>query len=363
MPLKKYFYTFIMLNDFNMKKSIFLLLTLCLIGAANVNSQSLFKKVAGSMKDELLGTNKTKTDPEPACACKDAVLVVGLGGKMQIDYKEAEISTLDDGSILIKDKMSGNFYIVKDAVISGPLSQGDPRIAGVEESSESKDPSPSLMKKYRQYISMSGDKYVITFKGQKYGPYARIYSFSITQSGEKFGALAVETIVVTEDEGKKMDAAIKNAKTDQEKMDLAMQYSQQMSQKMMQGGGAEGISQKIVTNVPGAKTDIVATLAGMMNAKAKYDDIVMIAYGKISDLTGKQLISIKPEYSGIQDIYVNTVNTKYAVYTYGTLTISDGTSYTDIFNPHLVKTDGQVYLAYDYFSPKKNAIMMCKIPW
>jgi hypothetical protein len=364
MPLKKYFYTFIILNDYNMKKSIFLLLTLCLIGSCPVNSQSLLKKVAGSMKDELLGTKKTKTDPEPACACSDAEMVVGLGGKLQIDYKEADISTLDDGSILIKDKVSGNFYIVKDGIISGPLSQGDPRIAVIEESSsESKDPSPSLMKKYRQYISMSGDKYVITFKGQKYGPYARIFSFSITQSGDKFGALAVETIVVTEDEGKKMDAAIKNAKTDQEKMDLAMQYSQQMSQKMIQGGGAEGISQRIVTNIPGAKTDIVATLAGMMNAKAKYDDIVMIAYGKISDLTGKQLISIKPEYSGVQDIYLNTANTKYAVFSYGTLTLSDGTSYTDIFNPHLVKTAGQVYLAYDYFSPKKNAIMMCKISW
>jgi hypothetical protein len=363
MPFKKYFHTFIILNDNNMKKSIFLLFTLCLIGSAPVNSQSLFKKVAGSMKDELLGTKKTKTDPEPACACKDAILVVGLGGKIQIDYKEADISTLDDGSILIKDKVSGNYYIVKDGVISSPLSQGDPRINGMEEVPESKDPSSALMNKYRQYISMSGDKYIITFKGQKYGPYAQIFSFMKTQSGDKFAALAVENIMMTEDEGKKMDAAIKNAKTDQEKMDLAMQYSQQMSQKMIQNGGAAGISQKIVTNIAGAKTDIVASMRGMMNAKAKYDDIVMVAFGKISDLAGKQLISIKPEYSGVQDLFVNTTNTIYAVYTYGTLTLSEGTSYTDIFNPHLVKTDRQVYLAYDYFSPKKNAIMMCKIPW
>jgi hypothetical protein len=34
-----------------------------------------------------------------------------------------------------------------------------------------------------------------------------------------------------------------------------------------------------------------------------------------------------------------------------------------LFNPHLIKTGSQVYLAYTYYSPKKNAMMQCKIPW
>jgi hypothetical protein len=349
-----------------MKKSVFLLLALCLMSASPMNGQGLLKKVTKSMKDELLGTKKggaTNTDPEPKCACSDAEMVVGLGGKLQIAYKESEITTLDDGSILIKDKMTGNYYIVKDGALTGPLSQNDPRIATTESSSDSKDPTLLLAKKYKEYISASGDKYLITFQGQKYGPYAKIFSFMISQSHDKFAALAVENIIATEDEAKKMDDAIKNAKTDQEKMDLAMQYSQQMQQKLMQGGGAAGISQKIVTNVPGAKTDISAAYTSTLNAKAKFDNIVTVAYGKVNDLAGKTLIAIKPEYSGLQDIYVNTSNTKYAVYNYGTLTLSDGTSYTDLFNPHLIKTGGQVYLTYNYYSPKKNAIMMCKIPW
>jgi len=39
-----------------------------------------------------------------------------------------------------------------------------------------------------------------------------------------------------------MEEAIKNAKTDQEKMDLSMKYSQQMMQKMQQGGGTNKYS-------------------------------------------------------------------------------------------------------------------------
>jgi hypothetical protein len=331
------------------------------MGTAAMNAQGILRKAANAMKNELLGVKNT--DPEPACACSDAEQVVGLGGKLQIDYKESDITNLDDGSMLIKNKISGSYYIVKDGAVTGPLSEGDPRIATTEVSSNSKDPTPALMRKYSNYISRSGDKYNISFAGKTYGPFAQIYSFLVSQSKEKFAALAVDNIVMTDDEGKKMDAAIKNAKTDQEKMDLAMQYSQQMSQKMMQSGGAAGITQKIVTNVPGAKTDITSALGGIMNAKAKYDDIVMIAYSKINDLTGKTLIAIRPEYAGVQDIYVNTGNTKYAVYNYGTLTMSDGTSLTELFNPHLIKSGGQVYLAYNYYSPKKNAIMMCKIPW
>jgi hypothetical protein len=349
-----------------MKKSLLLFLTFCLIGTLQMNGQGgLLKKVTNSMKDELLGTKKAapNNDPEPACACSDAELVVSLGGKLQIDYKESEITTLDDGSLLVKNKMNGSFYVVKDGTVSGPLSASDPRIGIDDESAESKDPTPALMKKYSNFISKSGDKYLITFQGQKYGPYARIFSFMISQSRDKFAALAVDNIIVTEDEGNKMDAAIKNAKSDQEKMQLAMQYSQQMQQKIMQGGGAAGISQKIVTNVPGAKTDMTSFINGILNAKAKYDNIVMVAYNKVNDLSGQTIIPIKPEYAGAQDIYVNTANTKYAVYNYGTLTFSDGTSYTELFNPHLIKAGSQVYLAYNYYSPKKNAIMMCKIAW
>jgi hypothetical protein len=347
-----------------MKKSIFLLLTLCLIGASPVNSQGLLKKVAGSMKDELLGTKKGNTDPEPSCACKDAEQIVSLnGGKLQIDYKESEISTMDDGALLMKDKLSGKYYIVKDGVTTGPLSEGDKRLAGFDDAENKNDPGAVIMMRHSKYISKSGEKYIINFGGKQYGPFAQIYSFVMPKSGDKFAAIVVENIITSEADGKKMDAAIKNAKTQQEKMDLAMQYSQDMQQKIMDNGGAEGISQKMVTNVPGAKTDLASSINGTLNANAKYDEIVKMAYNKINDLTGKTLITLKPEHALGADIFVNTANTKYAIYSYGSITISDGTTYTDLFNPHLVKTGSQVYLAYMYYSPKKNAMMQCKIPW
>jgi hypothetical protein len=344
-----------------MKKSIFLLLTLCLIGASPVNSQGLLKKVAGSMKDELLG--RKPKEPEPACACSDAEQVVGLGGKLQIDYKEADISTMDDGSLLMKDKISGKYFIVKDGVTTGPLSEGDKRLAGFDDTENKNDPGAALMIRYKSYISKSGEKYIINFAGKQYGPFAQIYSFVMPKSGDKFAAQVVENILMTESEGKEMENAVKNAKTDQEKMDLSMQYSQQMLQKQMDGGGVSGTIPKIVSNIPGVSKESYTVMIGTINANAKYDDIVAVKFMDVNDLTGKTLIKLKLQDGSAENLFINTANTKYAISGYGTITISDGTTYTDLFNPHLIKIGSQVYLAYMYYSPKKNAMMQCKIPW
>jgi hypothetical protein len=83
----------------------------------------------------------------------------------------------------------------------------------------------------------------------------------------------------------------------------------------------------------------------------------------VNDLSGKTLLKLKLDDASANNLFVNTSNTKYATYNYGTLKISDGTTYTDLFNPHLMKAGAQVYLAYMYYSPKKNSIMQCKIPW
>jgi hypothetical protein len=101
----------------------------------------------------------------------------------------------------------------------------------------------------------------------------------------------------------------------------------------------------------------------MINANAKYDDIVAVKFMDVNDLTGKTLLKLKLEDGSAQNLFINTANTKYAIYSYGTITISDGTTYTDLFNPHLMKIGSQVYLAYMYYSPKKNSMMQCKIPW
>jgi len=346
--------------------SITISVALCLLITFTANSQVMLKKAGRAVTNEVLGSGSNsgsaKTDPEPSCACDDAVLVVSLGGTLKLDYKETNITTMDDGSILLQDKMSGNFYIVREGVTQGPFQAGDPKIAGFEDPGENIK-GEQLLLRYKNYLSKSGDKYLITFGGKTYGPYGDINSFTITKSKDKFAAMVVENVVVNEMDGEAMDEAMKNAKTDQERMQLAMKYSQQMQQKMMSGGGPGAMTPKIVSNIPDATFNISSQFGASPNGEMKYDDILMVAYDKIYNLQGKQVIALKSQHIGSETIFVNTSNTAYVTYNYGTLMFSDGKSLTDLFNPHLIKTGGQVYLAYMYYSPKRNALMQCKIPF
>jgi hypothetical protein len=96
----------------------------------------------------------------------------------------------------------------------------------------------------------------------------------------------------------------------------------------------------------------------------KYDNILVLAYDKVLDLQGNTVITLKQEHLGASDIFVSSDDSKYAYSQYGSLSFSDGSkSLTDLFNLHLVKTGGKVYLAYMYYSPKRNALMQCKIPF
>jgi hypothetical protein len=157
-----------------------------------------------------------------------------------------------------------------------------------------------------------------------------------------------------------MEEAMKNAKTDQEKMQLAMQFSQQMQQKMMAGGGPESTTPKLITNVAGVTYNPL--LGGVLNSKMKYDDLLYVAYDGVKDLMDNKVITIKPEHAHSQAVFISSGNNKYAWYNYGELNISDNKTYADLFNPQLVKgTDGKIYLTYMYYSPAKNAIMQCKI--
>jgi hypothetical protein len=278
-------------------------------------------------------------------------------------YSEISISVRDDGALLVKDRFSGDFYIVRSGNPEGPIKAGDPRLAGFDNLNDTDRPANTDRWTNNEYITSSGEKYTIKFLGKSYGPYGRINEFKVSKSKDKFAAIVVENAGISEADGKKMETAIKNAKTDQEKMDLSMQYSQMMMQKMQQGGGAEAMMPKLVTNIPGATYDPLKSVGGTLNSNIKYDDILFFAYDKILDLSNKVLLTLKPEVQGNEGLFVSTDNTKYAFYKFGTLTFSDGKTMSDMFNLHLMKAGGKVYLAYMYYSPKKNAVMQCKIPF
>jgi hypothetical protein len=351
-----------------MKKAIILSLVISFTTGNYLIAQSgLLKKVSSSVSNEVLGkpetADKAKIEPEPACASDQAVKAMDLGGKLEIDYKELSISILSDGRILAQAHGTDEYYVAKDGITSGPYKEGDPHIADfipkeIDEKSEA-----GFLEKYKPYITKSGDKYMITFAGKKYGPYAKIDNFTVSKSKDKFAAFATENIIVTEDQGKKMEEAMANAKSDDERMQLAMEYAQQMAETMNQPGGLESTQAKLVTNIPNAKWDIQSAAGGTLNGNMKYDDILIYAYDKIIDLQMKVVLKIKPEALGAKDFFVNTTNTLYAYYNSGTLTFSDNKTMTDLFNPYLVKKEGKVYLTYMYYSPKNNAVMQHKIPF
>jgi hypothetical protein len=353
-----------------MKKFILFLLTICLLPGNPVNAQvgKLLNKVKASVTNEVAGkpgksANNKKEEPEPKCACEQPELILDLGGELHFDYEELSLSMLDDGSILAKSRFTDEYYIIKDGVRQGPYTSGDPKIASFEaEKAGTKDIDGFILRN-KPYLSKSGEKLLITFNGKSYGPYAQINSFSVTKSKEKFAAMVVESTLFSEDEQKKMEAAIKDAKTDQEKMDLSMKYAQAMQQKMVKAGGATGMLPKLVTNIPNTTFDALKNRTGVLNANLKYDDIFMIDYDKIVDLQNKTIMTIKPEAAAGEVFFINTSNTKYVYGNYGTLNFSDGTTMSELFSPHLVKVNGQIFLAYLYYSPKKNAIMQCKIPF
>jgi len=348
-----------------MKKTILFILLICLTGAVPLTGQSLLKKAAGAMKDELFGTKKVNTtEPEPACARPDAEQIVGLGGNLNLGYTETNISVISDGSILLEDRMTGNNFIVKDGKTTGPIKGDDPRLAPFKNIGDIKtnEGDPWVLK-YKEIISKAGEKYLITFAGKTYGPYSLINDFAVSMSKNNFAAMVTENVISTEADGKRMEKEIENAKTDQEKMELAMQYSQQVAQKMMEGGGPEALTPKLISSLPDTYYDMIKEAGATINGTAKYDDIILISYDKVFDLKGNQVMTLKPEHAGSKDLLINSANTKYAVNKYRTLIFSDGTSITDLLNARQIKVDGKTYIAYMYYSPKNNAIMQCKIPW
>jgi hypothetical protein len=354
-----------------MKKTLLLATVFLLIVTFPASSQGLLNKVKKAVSKEILDItgddsgSAAKPGAEPECACDDAVLLIDLG-KYKLDYRETSVSIKDDGSILIRDKVGGKYYIVRNGQTEGPLGQDDPEIRGFESTANDAGENyenDEWAERYPSYISRTGEKYLIRFAGKNYGPYAVINDFAVSRSGDKFVALVIENILMSDSEGKKMEEAMKNAKTDQERMDLAMKMSQQMQNQLMQEGGQESMQPKAVSNIPGVTYDMMSWMGGRLNGTIKTDDILILAPDRILDLSGKLIMKLDQDDYNSYEIFVSSANDRYGSYKYGTLTFSDNTKLTDLFNPYLAKKNGKAYLSYMYYSPGKNAIMQCSMPF
>ena len=119
---------------------------------------------------------------------------------------------------------------------------------------------------------------------------------------------------------------------------------------------------KIVSNMASVSPDFLTIAAGSLNANIKYDEIMLVSNTNILDLQGKTVYTFPAGQIPV-DFFLSSDNSKTASYSYGTLTISDGRKLSELFNPQLMKAEGKIFLAYMYYSPKRNAIMQCKVPF
>ena len=263
-------------------------------------------------------SNTSRQEHEPKCACDQPELILSLGGKLKLDYKEMNICNMPDGSLLVQDRNAEKYYIINAGVINGPYESGDPKIMAFENCyMGSANPEDQLLR-YKGILSKPDGKYLITFKGKTYGPYADIYDFIVSLSKEKFVVLAAKL---------------------------------------------EGAIPSLVSNIPNASFDVNNDMNLGLDGLKKYDDIVVVGETGITDLQGKTIFSVDSLIYTPAALFLNQNNTRYAWYDYGTLNFSDGKSLPDCFNPHFVKTGATEYLAYMYYSPVKNAIMQCKVPF
>ena len=356
-----------------------LIFTFCFVVSLSLsnNAEAQLGKMLNKLKnkaiDSALGKpdsvatkNKGETARDPQSACKDALLILKLEDDFKIDYKEVTFSVLDDGTILIFDFKNEVYFTVKDGVRSGPYQKDSPQVKQFEikpDDESRENDAKYLVNHYKGVIIPSDEKYSIIFNGKTYGPYAMISKFVQNQSKTKFVALVTKDAMMSAKQIEVLNVKEKNAKTEQEKMQLAMEMSELMQQNMSKVKGNMEVSPKYVSNVPVIKDE--TGLGYMLSNKTKYDDIIFLGPDKIMDLTGKTIKLIDPtkNQSSNSGFWLSSDNSKIASFDSGTLTLNDGSTLNEVFCPYLTKTDGKVYLSYMYFSPVNKAIMQCKIPF
>lgn len=317
-----------------------------------------FSKLQNKVESEILGEKNKQ--PEPDCACDNALTVFKFTDKFKINYNESEICVKENGVILLMSKESTDpkYYISDKGVVSGPFDAGNPKVKQFSCFGNTVDISDN------EYISKLDGKLFITFNGKKYGPFAEIQSFAVTRLKQKFVAIAVKNSMTAGMDYKAIEEKMKNA-TEAEQMALAMEMSQKMQQQMMQQAAAGeeiDMTPKLISNIEGINWN---PMYGMQfSTDIKYNDICLVQYNKITDLNGKTILDIKDniQVSG-DNFWISSNNSRYAWFEYGTLNLSDGKKFEKVFSPGIMMEGKVEYLRYMYYSPGEDAIKMCKIPF
>jgi hypothetical protein len=346
-----------------MKRTFLISIILLFAGALNYSSQAqlggLLNKVKNKIVDRALGNDSGSQANEPECATGNDKVVFEFDKGYKVDMTEITVC-IQNGDILLFSKLTSKYFVKKKNSDSpeGPYEADNPEVTrfncnSTVSSNEKKDFSVI----YPEFVSRSGEKFLIKFGGKSYGPYATIMNFVVSDLKSKFVAQVIPDMMFTEKEGKEMEAEGKNADnmTMEQKMAMARKIQDKMMQKTTSGNPLD-FQMKIISNIPDVTGNPGASV--MFSSAIKYDEIVCLGSGQIMDLSGKTIFTYDIQKVNPYDgLWLSSDNTRYVTYSYGLLKFSDGKECKDVFSPYLVKEEGKVYLNYLYYSPKRNAIM------
>jgi hypothetical protein len=350
-----------------MKRTFLLLIIFLLAGALNYSSQAqlggLLNKVKNKVVDRALGKesgDKTGNQAkEPDCATINDKVVFEFDKGYKMDMTEITVC-IQNGDILLYSKLTNKYFVKKRNSDSpdGPYEADNSEVIRFNcNSTVSSNDKKDFSLIYPEFVSRSGEKYLIQFGGKSYGPYAIILNFVVSDLKTKFVAQVIPDMMFTEKESKELEKESKNADnmTMEQKMALGTKVQQKMMQKATSGNPMD-FQMRVISNVPNVADNLGATV--MYSSAIKYDEIVCLGAGQIMDLSGKTIFTYDMQKVNPYDgLWLSSDNTHYVTYSYGLLKFSDGKECNQVFSPWLVKEEGKVYLNYLYFSPKHNAIM------
>jgi hypothetical protein len=349
-----------------MKRTFLLSIIFLLAGALNYSSQAqlggLLNKVKNKVVDKALGNDSGKNGSqakEPDCATGNDMVVFEFDKGFKVDMTEITVC-IQNGDILLFSKLTGKYFVKKKNSDSpeGPYEPDNSEVTRFNcNSTVSSNDKKDFSLIYPEFVSRSGEKYLIQFGGKSYGPYAIIMNFVVSDLKSKFVAQVIPDMMFTEKESKELEKENKNA--DNMTMEQKMAMARKVQEKMMQkaaSGNAMDFSMKVISNVPNVSENLGATV--MYSSTIKFDEIVCLGAGQIMDLSGKTIFTYDMQKVNPNDgLWLSSDNSRYVTYSYGLLKFSDGKECNQVFSPWLVKEGDKLFLNYLYYSPKHNAIM------
>jgi len=325
----------------------------------------LMNKVKNKIVDKALGIDSSSGEAagqDPDCATPDALKVFEFDKGFKVARNELS-AWVHNGDILLLSRDTGKYFIKRKNAGSpeGPYNEDDPAVVKFKRTGDAVE-GEGLIAMYPEYLQKTGDKVTIRLGGKIYGPYAEVVSFVVNDSGTRFAATISMDKPGMSNDMEKIGKLMENAKTDQERMQIAMQYQQTIMDESLKISQMD-VLPKLVTNVEGAGTEVQP--GAYLSSTVRYDDIVWVELNRITDLAGTSLFEWDPYKMSVEGdkIWLSSDNRHYAAYSDGVLTIDGTRRLNQLFSPYRTRDANGEFLHYLYFSPVNNAIMQASIPF